>query len=471
MLNNALQKFKIKVKTHTYYNMSASFQGGGFSGVGSLLKQLTPLAAIKQNYTGTPATGTGIKPFVAWAKAQGLLTPITIQIIVPQLQGLFGGYPKNKATEIGPDGLFIALFAILFLSHLGMWMFNLTRKHNFFLQLGFAFFCALKVIGFACRLAWAHNVANISLGIASVIFIQVGQLILQSLNLVLAHRIFTWRHPETGSHWLFVHFINLIYMVVLAVIVMAILGEALPFVYFMGQHHYNMCKNVMKAAAVLNLFYASLPLQFLVVAYALKPGTIYKRPKIFNKFTQREERPMPLVYQPSWIKSAQLFYYPQRGSQIQIYKGEPGSDAVRIIASREPPGNGHHQFSHVVNPDAPHFHWATVTVLITSLVLVLNTCFRVAGCFRTSNYATLKNNDWHVNFWPWHPYVMFIFYGATEVFIIVFYLCMRIDLRFYIPDMVKKVPKGGLPNRAVNFADNPITNWVQQDFEKETSRT
>ncbi|MBQ5153865.1 DUF3112 domain-containing protein, partial [Macrococcus caseolyticus] len=327
--------------------------------------------------------------------------------------------------------------------------------------------------GFACRLAWAKNVVSIPLAISSLVFIQVAQLILQSLNMVLAHRIFTWRHPETGSHWAIVHTITFIYFAVLAVIVTAILGEGLPFLYYMGQHHYNLCKNVMKAAAILNLIYASLPLQFIAIAYALKPGTIVKPPKIFNKITQQEERPMPLVYQPSWIKSAGLFYYPKKGSQIQIYKGEPGSDAVRIIASREPPGKGHHQFGHQVNPDAPHLHWATLTVLITSTVLVMNTCFRVAGCFRTSNYATLENNDWHVNYWPWHPYVMFIFYGGTEVLVLTFYLLMRIDLRFYIPDMVKKVPKGGIPNRDVIAEENPITNWSEQEkeVEKESNTT
>lgn len=413
---------------------------GGGGGDQSLLTMLTNMASESQGYKGTAHTNTGIIEIVKFAKDQGLLSPATIPLFVPQLPGLFGGYPTTAKTEIGPDALFIALFGVLFIAYLALFLTNTIRKHNFYLYLGIAFFAALKIIGFATRIAWAHDITSIPLAICSVVFIQVAQLLLQGLNLILAHRIFTWHHPQTGYHWIVVSFIDILYFIVLAIIALAIVGQSLPYLYFMSEYHYHVCLNIMKAAGILNLVYSTLPFSFIIATYAIPVGSVLALPKIFNQETQEAVTVMPNVYQATWVKSANLFYYPEPNAQWLVYKGDPLDDAIRIIPSREPPRIEHKRVNSddKANPKAPHLHWALVTVLVSSLVLTINTCFRVAATFRNGAYSSSTNK---VNYWPHEPYVMFIFYGATEACVLAFYLLMRIDLRFYIPDMVRKLPK------------------------------
>lgn len=437
----------------------------GASGGGdqSLLSMLTNMAAENKGYKGTAHTNTGIIEIVKYAKGTGLLSPATIPLLVPQLPGLFGGYPNTEKTEIGPDALFIALFGVLFISFLSMFFANTIRKHNFYLYLGIAGFTAMKIVGFATRLAWAHDITNIPLAICSVVFIQVAQLLLQGLNLILAHRIFTWHHPQTGYHWIVIGFIDILYFVVLAIIALAIVGQALPYLYFFDEHHYHILLNIMKAAGILNLVYSTLPFFFIIATYAIPVGSVLALPKLFNQETQESITVMPNVYQATWVKSAGLFYYPEPNAQWLVYKGDPLDDAIRIIPSREPPRVEHKRVNSddKTNPNAPHLHWALVTVLVSSLVLTINTCFRVAATFRNSAYSTASNQ---VNYWPHEPYVMFIFYGATEACILAFYLLMRIDLRFYIPDMVKKLPKDVKRRFPDSEAEKTTLSFNESDF-------
>jgi len=428
---------------------------------GGLLRMLTPMAAKAMRYSGEPAPQTGIKQLVQFSKAQGLLNKRTLFAMIPELQGIFGGYPENNNTEKGLDGLFIALFGVLCITFFVMWGINTARRQNFHIFLGCAVYCVLKVIGFALRLVFAGNASRVEVGVASVVFIQVAPLLLLALNTVLAHRIFIWRHPEIGHHRFFVHFLNSVYLIVICIIVMAIIGESLPFVYFLSQHHYNICKNVMKAASILNLFFASMSLLMLLTAYALPVGTM---------FTHSEQgRDIPLVYQASWITSAHLFYYPRKPTSREHIGNDRGEIPIRVIPSREAPGHGHHHVGDQMNPSAPQMHWATLTVVCTSLALILNVCIRVAACFYTGPWGELRDGQWKVFKWVQRGYVMFIFYGAVEIAVIVMYLLMRIDLRFYIPDRSRK-PLADMDTRA-NVEKESTEHLSFIDTEVQSSRT
>ena len=406
----------------------------------TLLKQLIPVVASHNNYKGDPWWQSGIAPFIEFSQERGLADEETLKLVVPALPGIFGGYPfpSWNQGENAANGVLIAVFFILMVANLYIFIRNRIRGQRFYFSVGIALVCAMKVVGFACRLAWSHNILALNVGIASVVFIQVAQLVLLAMNLVLAHRIFTWRHPETGNSFWVNLCMTQIYLIVLVVIAMAILGQVLPYLYFMDHHHYNICRNVAKAAAVLNLYFASMPCQLLVLAYALPPGTVISSLGI-NKI-------IPPVHQASWIKSAGIFYFPEHDSQVFV--SPPHKHTIRIMPSREPPGKGFHKaFHEPMHPESPRITVAVITVLVSSIVLVGTTCFRVAAVFHGENYGTTRpDNSVDVSYWPWHPYVQFVFYGGVEAAVIIWYLVMRVDLRFYIPeinDVIESTPKRG----------------------------
>lgn len=436
-----------------------------------LLSSVQPLAEAYFNYTGNAVIGSGIRYTIDWARKMNpsLLSSATLDVIVPELPNIFGGYPypEHKGIERGPSALFIGIFGVLALACFYITGRNMKRGHNFFLLFGLGAFCVFKVIGYSCRLAWNGNIININLGICSIVFIQVAQLVLLALNKILAHRIFTWRHPETGAAWWITAFFNFTYLIVLGLIAMAIVGEALPYLYFLGPSSWMICQNVMQAAAVLNVVYACLPFGALFLAYVFKPGQLGPNP-LKRRKTPTED--LPPVVQPYWIESASPLYFPAKGSVRKIFKGTRAADAIRIMPSREPPAHGlHENYYKPMNPNSPKILTAILTVLIGSTTLLLNTCFRCASTFQRSQ--SVMDPNFHYNYWASHPYVMFIFYGATEALVLSMYLWMRIDLRFYIPDMAgKRSSKAQFGGDDSSFdVDEPIMVDEPKDYLEENA--
>lgn len=403
----------------------------------NMLYAITPLVARESNYTGAhPYQGTGIRQIIYWADRHGLVNDANLDLLIPRLPAVFGGYARNRSSETGPDGLMLALFILLMFGALFIWIMNLWRSHHFHLSLGLAFFCAMKVIGYSCRIAWAKKIQLVASAVTSVVFIQVAQLVLMALNQVLAHRIFTWRHPETGNSWWINFYFNFVYFWVLVIIALAIMGEAIPFVHFLDHHHQTMCTNVKKAAAVFNVVYGTVPYQTLFFAFLFSPGQIAEEP--WRKLDRNRE--LPPVYQATWIKSANTFYYVPRSFRRIIYRNEPAAKAIRIMPSREPPAKGRHRPHHtgeVMHPKSPRILVALWIVITSSFLLLFGTTLRVASIFRGGEMGQ------PIHFWPNHPYVMVVWYGALEVVVILIFLVLRIDLRFFLPDCARRNRPGG----------------------------
>ena len=61
----------------------------------------------------------------------------------------------------------------------------------------------MKFLGFLLRALWSTDILKIKFGLASEVFLIVSTFIIVSANLILAQRLFTWRHPVGGSRKLF----------------------------------------------------------------------------------------------------------------------------------------------------------------------------------------------------------------------------------------------------------------------------
>jgi hypothetical protein len=389
---------------------------GGSSG--GLLSLLTPPGKVP---------GTGILPLSNTIKetfGHGALDPAVLQVVIGSLPATYGDYPQD--ADVAPSALFVAIFSILALAYFYIFIRDYRRGHRFWAFFGLGSYCVLRVLGFGLRINWSEDVTRVQTGIAATVFTLVSVLFINMLNMLFGHRIFTRRHPETGDASWFNIAMAVIYFIVIGVIVMAILGQSIPFLYFLDSTHLKMCQNVVQAAAILQTLYAFAGILLIVTAYAIPPGKIDHR-----LFFKGPKETLPKTFSATWIESCSPFYFPTKGSQQIIHRGDPQAKYIRVIPSEEAPAGGlaEHNDDH---PNGPKMRTAIILIVVTSLLLSISSAFRCASTFilvKRGGYPGVPFSNW-----IFHNWVLYLFNGAFEVIVSVLLLVFRADLRFYIPD-------------------------------------
>ncbi|KAA8915230.1 hypothetical protein TRICI_002587 [Trichomonascus ciferrii] len=368
------------------------------------------------------APGTGIIPMTQNATEVFEVVPdIITKRVVTQMNGLFGDYPNE--TDIAPSGLFIGLFGIIAGGHLMIFTRNVIRGHNFYLSLGLAFYALCRMIGFGLRVKWAKNVLDIKTGIASTVFCQVPVLLLNVMCMFMAHRIFTWRHPQLGSSVWFRVINWTLYLLVLGVIVMAILGTSLPYIYYMTESDFHQCQKAAQTAGVLEAMYAFSGNFVIILAWSLKPGVFDDQLKSVKS---RHPEFYPATLQPYWIDHFRPFYYIKPEERKTAHY-----PVISVMPSREKPANGLSRPHNPHRSDHPSIYTAIAIVSISSCVLTFNCCFRVASLFIIRPRGGYGAPFGHFSY---HAITFYVLYGALELLVNVALMLSRVDLRFYVPD-------------------------------------
>ena len=401
----------------------------------------------------TPAgkvPGTGLLPLSILFEERfgGSSDPAILQTILALLPALFGDYPQH--SDIAPAGLFVAIFSILALAFFYIFAKDYSRGHRFWVFFGLGWYCVLKVLGFGLRIYWAGNTLRVRAGIASTVFLFVSVVSINMLNMLFGHRIFTWRHPETGNASWFNINMSVLYVIVLGVIAMGVTGQCIPTVYFLGQAALDKCHKVIQAAAILQTLYALAGLSLIALAYSIKPGRIDHH---FGKVHKTKDV-LPNTFSATWIESCNIFYFPRKGSQHILHRGDPQATYIRVMPSNTPPAGGlaeHNDDHH----HGPKISTAITLIIVTSLMLTIVSAFRCASTF----IITTRGGANGVPFsnWVFRNWVMYLFNGAFEVIVCVLFLVFRADLRFYIPDM--SVGRGSSADRtAESFGSDLAVN-------------
>ncbi|VEU19878.1 DEKNAAC100540 [Brettanomyces naardenensis] len=397
----------------------------------ALMAQMSGLLA---EMTNGAASGTGIVPLLGLTKTYLGLSdvhqlPDYLIVGVKELQqAQFGSYPDT--SDVAPSAVFVATFFILCCGHLGMFIANRSRGHKFYMSLAFAFYCLMRWIGFAMRIAWAKDILKLQVGLASEVFLIIPTVLLASFNLVLAQRLFTWKHPIGGTKKWFWWIMLALYSVVLGVVLMAIIAGVVPYLYFLSQKHYDMCRNVMKVASVCIVLYSLLALILVAAAFAVPTAAV-----------DREA----LIYQPFWIKSFSPFYFPPKDASktgealfVRRHAGDSrvpirtvvGAGMKLIDKKEEPESEELNQYEQSGADKFTLKHNKSILIVATTTIFVfLGAIFRCVGVFMDKTYATQG--------WIFKPVVMYVLWGALETIVNIIYLVGRIDLRFYRPDSIK----------------------------------
>lgn len=396
-----------------------------------LLSLLTPPGKVPG--TGLLSVATAFKQ-----RFGGSTDPAIMGTILASLPATFGDYPVH--ADVAPSAIFVAIFCVLALSYFYIFAKDYSRGHRFWAFFGLGAYSILRIIGFGLRIQWSRNVMQVQLGIASTVFTLVSVLFINMLNMLFGHRIFTHRHPETGNASWFNLLMATTYFFVIGVIIMAILGQALPFIYYMPQRNLDMCRKVVQAAAILQIMYAFAGITLVAFAYIIPPGKIDHH---FGRFNNGSKDILPKTFSATWLESCSPFYFPRKGSQQILHRGDPRASYIRVMPSQTRPAKGlaDHNEDHV---NGPKMSVAIALIATTSLLLSLSSGFRCASTFIFGSRGGTPAVP-YLN-WIFHNWVLYLFYGAFEVIVNILLLVFRADLRFYIPDMA--IGSGGSKGHA-----------------------
>ncbi|TID30915.1 hypothetical protein CANINC_000507 [Pichia inconspicua] len=393
------------------------------------------ITSLIKAQTNNAADGTGIvklvditKDFLG-LKSNDQIPQLLIDYVKDLQQSQFGSYPDH--TDVAPSAVFLAIFIIIFFAHGTLFAINYSRGHKFWLSFAFCFYALLRWLGFALRIVWAKDILRLHVGIASEVLIILPTVFIASFNLVLAQRIFTWRHPVFGNHKLFWYLMLAIYYVVISVVVMTIVAGVVPYLYFLSRSHYDMCRNVVKVTSVLVTLYSLLAIAFVIFTFILPVSKKNKE---------------ALVYQPFWIKSFAPTYFPPKNAQkegealfVQKYATDPREPKRTIVGGGMDIINDQdedealelQEYEQVGEQKFSLKHNVSIMIIaITSIFVFIGSLFRCIGCFMDDVYGTQS--------WIYKPVVMYVLWGALETICNILYLVGRIDLRFYRPDNFTK---------------------------------
>ncbi|KAG5419154.1 hypothetical protein I9W82_002921 [Candida metapsilosis] len=373
--------------------------------------------AVKLLFTtnNNPDEGSGVYNIVA--QAQGIMGPRIAQTFINNVIGkqidLLGRYPTS--SDVAPSILFATLFGVIALLHLFIFIMNTYRGHYFLLSIFWSFTNLIRCVSFVYRAAWAKDIINARMGIGDEVLLVIPSILLISANLILAQRLFTWRHPVGGSKKLFWFFMMFLYGIVAILLVVAILSSAIPYLYFISKSRFNIYKNLNKFVCVLLITYT-------LTASALI-GLSFWLP------TKKDER--LYTYQPWWIESFAPFYFVKKGAAQEgestfMKRNSSHRHAIRVIAAT------HHHYNMVeglTNQRGDLQHNVSLLIVIVSTIGVfVPAILRAVVVFQTRQQKTSSPAA--------APVSMYFCWGVFEFVMNMSYIIGRADLRFYRPDVL-----------------------------------
>ncbi|EGV60494.1 hypothetical protein PSN45_001754 [Yamadazyma tenuis] len=392
-------------------------------------------------------TGSGIRPMRDYGKnlLGSKLPPAFIQRAVSNLNNLFGNYPVT--SDYAPSVLFTVIFIVLGTAHFTLFTVNVSRGHLFYISFAWGLIAWLKGVGFALRSQWALDILQVNIGLASEVILIVSGVFLSTVNLVLAQRLFTWRHPVGGDRKLFKNIMYGMYVMVVAVIVGTVFAQASPYVNFVGPVAFQRYGKAVKGTSILIISYSLTAISLVLMSYFFKP-------------TRKDEN--LYTYQPWWVESFHPFYFVKKNASREaeetfMKRNHNHRHAVRVIAAT------HHHFNMVEGlsnerGDLTH-NYSIIIVTITTAFTFVESILRCITCFQ-------MQPSWN-NSPLCKPIVAYICWGVLETLAHIFYLVGRVDLRFYKPDILPVKIRSIITAEQSFFASRNISQNVSDEEESE----
>ena len=188
--------------------------------------------------------------------------------------------PPYRPTTAGVGGIAmpipdVPIACVLLVFYVGSAVGNMTtfqlnnRRGHKFLPSGLLFgFSMARILTLSLRIGVAYHQTNVSLSIASMIFVNAGILIVYIVDLIFVQRIIRARQPEIGWHPVFRILFKILYALIALALVLVITFIVLSF-YTLDTHLRTVCHDIQLAAITFLLVVAALPLVLLAITFAL----------------------------------------------------------------------------------------------------------------------------------------------------------------------------------------------------------
>ncbi|CAI5758094.1 unnamed protein product [Candida verbasci] len=361
------------------------------------------------------AEGTGAVKLVSLARnlfGQNI-PPAVVAYVVSIQNNLFGSYPNSD--DLAPSIAFAAIFGILMIIHVIIFAINTSRGHYFYISLVWIVYCIMKVIGFALRADWAKDITQINKGLAGEVFLIVPVIIIVSANLILAQRLFTWRHPVGGSRKLFWAFMIILYAFVVILIAVTILASFVPYLNYLSWQSYRNWIKTVQFTAIMVIVYSLTSVALIGLSFWLP--------------TSKDEK--LYTYQPWWIESFAPFYFvkknaAQEAEQTFMKRNSNHRHATRVIAATH---HHYHSVKGLNNKRGDLTHSVSMGLLIITTLLILIAA--IGRCIVVFQARQDRYRGGAAN-----KYFMYVVWGVFEAIINILYIVGRVDLRFYRPDVL-----------------------------------
>ncbi|CAI5757038.1 unnamed protein product [Candida verbasci] len=359
--------------------------------------------------------GTGV--YVLVDRAQNLLgskLPETLVAdAISRQVNLLGQYPDSR--DIAPSILFAVLFGVVTISHGFIFLMNTFRGHYFIMGLIWIFVSLIRCLSFVWRAIWAKDIIQVRTGIADEILLVIPTVFLVSTNLILAQRLFTWRHPVGGSRKTFWAIMMCLYCFVAVLLTIAILASAIPYNYLLSTSRFLVYKNLNKWVSVMLVLYTLTAMALIGLSFWLP--------------TAKDER--LYTYQPWWIESFSPFYFvrknaAQEAERTFMKRNSNHRHAIRVIAAT------HHHYNMVEGlsnqrGDLKH-NWSLIIVGVSTLLIFISNMLRTVVVFQARPNSVSGPAS--------RPTAMYFAWGVHEIIIHLLLIIGRADLRFYRPDIL-----------------------------------
>lgn len=185
---------------------------------------------------------------------------------------VLGGFPTTT-VDIPICAVFLALFAGGAVTHMTLFRRNLSRKHKFIPSAVTFGFCMSRVAANSVRIAWATQIRNSGLAIASQILVAAGVVLLFILNLLFVQRILRAVYPRLGWARVTSYAFKTVYIALVLAIVMVI-TVTVQSINTRNRNTHRIDHDVMLAAVVYITVVAFLPLPILLAILLTAPKRI-----------------------------------------------------------------------------------------------------------------------------------------------------------------------------------------------------
>ncbi|MCJ1458902.1 hypothetical protein MMC28_009278 [Mycoblastus sanguinarius] len=146
----------------------------------------------------------------------------------PPTTASLGGVP-TVGVDVPICCVFLVLFLIGAICHMTIFQINKARGHKFVIS-GMMFgFCMSRIVTMVMRIVWATRPTNISVAIASQVFVAAGVVLLFVINAIFSQRIVRSAHPNSGWHPLFHWAFIALYVMIVFTLIMLIISVVQQF--------------------------------------------------------------------------------------------------------------------------------------------------------------------------------------------------------------------------------------------------